>query len=188
MTPRIIKILLGVVFCAIVLIGIVENWKTSNTPIRKVGSSGAKAILEAQEIYHRTDYDNDGVLEYATNLQQLYETKPGTGDIALIDRATAKADATLPNPQPKVGYLFKILTAAGLSAQCGKTSFIKDGNLVLAHAVLAYPALTNDVYHHEAYLICSDGILYEKWLGTDPMTAAQSIHEFNPDSSWKRSE
>lgn len=175
------KIILGVLAAAIVIVGIFENWKTSNAPNSKVGNYVSKAILEAQEIYHRTDYDKDGVLEYATNLQQLYETKAGLEDITLVDKATALADATLPNPKPKLGYYFKILTAAGP----GQKSFMKDGNLVLGHAVLAYPALSNDVHGYPSYLLASDGILYEKWLGTDPLTAAQSIVEFNPDPTWK---
>src|SRR3982751_4069066 len=56
-------------------------------------AASCKAFAEAEEIYHRTDYDGDGVLEYAstmTGANSLCTQVPT--EIALIDRAFAGAE------------------------------------------------------------------------------------------------
>src|SRR6201990_2218485 len=57
--------------------------------------ASCRAYAEAQEVFHRTDYDKDGYLEYATALtgaNSLLEVNAGTGDLALIDKSFAAAE------------------------------------------------------------------------------------------------
>lgn len=50
---------------------------------------------EAQDIYRRTDWDGDGILEYAQAIQgnnSLYEKDEGQGNLTLVDAAFAGAE------------------------------------------------------------------------------------------------
>jgi len=54
-----------------------------------------KAYAEAQDVYRRTDWDGDGILEYSQNItgaNSLFEKNEGTGDVTLVDRAFADAE------------------------------------------------------------------------------------------------
>lgn len=56
--------------------------------------AACKTYAEAQDIYRRTDWDADGVLEYAQAIKganSLYEKTPDTGDLTLVDAAFANA-------------------------------------------------------------------------------------------------
>src|SRR5436189_5213600 len=76
-----------------------------------------KAFCTAEDIYRRTDYNKDGVLEYAQKLSganSLFESASGAADIALVDASVAKAEgAPLSTAVPKAGYVFAVLTAQG---------------------------------------------------------------------------
>ena len=69
--------------------------------------AACKAFCTAEDIYRRTDYNKDGVLEYAQKLSganSLYENTAGAGDIALVDRSFANAEgAPLSTAVPKAG-------------------------------------------------------------------------------------
>jgi hypothetical protein len=56
--------------------------------------AACKTYAEAQDIYRRTDWDSDGVLEYSQAVSgdnSLYEKNAGKGDITLVDAAFAAA-------------------------------------------------------------------------------------------------
>ena len=76
--------------------------------------AACKAYSTAQETYHRTDWNHDGVLEYARTLSganSLYENTPGAGDVQLIDEDFAKAEGNPGTVQPKAGYVFRVQLA-----------------------------------------------------------------------------
>ena len=67
----------------------------------------------AQNIFHRTDYDGDGVMEYAgpTNPEApdftcLYSTQVDGIPIELIDKDFARAKLDAPGARPRRGYYF----------------------------------------------------------------------------------
>src|SRR5476651_2360646 len=71
-------------------------------------AAACKAFAEAEEIYHRTDYNHDGILEYTTKLagaNSLLETTAGASDLGLIDRNFGGAEGT---GTPKQGYNFAV--------------------------------------------------------------------------------
>src|SRR5688572_475171 len=73
-------------------------------------AASCKAYAEAQEIYRRTDYDGDAILEYAQALSgnnSLLEKVAGSSDLALIDRTFAGAEGGAGTATPKAGYVFK---------------------------------------------------------------------------------
>ena len=73
--------------------------------IRRNESAAAGACMtyaEAQDIYRRTDWDRDGVLEYAQRIAgdfSLHETKAGAADILLLDAAFAAAEGLPVEPK-----------------------------------------------------------------------------------------
>jgi len=70
-----------------------------------------RQFLGAQSVYHRTDYDGDGVKEYAQRLFLLYDYDGDAGPavpLKLIDLAFAKAEYTAGyvTQGPRTGYYF----------------------------------------------------------------------------------
>jgi Ca-activated chloride channel family protein len=148
-------------------------------------AASCKAFAEAQEIYHRTDYDGDGVLEYAQRLkgkESLYEQQPGAADLALIDRTFAEAEGP-PGAQatPKAGYCFKILTAQGPHAPGGARSYMDDaGRMTRGYAVVAYPS-AYDSTGRDTFIINNDGTIYQADLGPKTHAVVEKMTRYDPD-------
>ncbi|MGD0090804.1 MAG: DUF2950 family protein [Planctomycetota bacterium] len=93
-----------------------------------------QAYCEAQEIYHRTDYKREGVLQYAQTLKEL-------AVLELIDQAFAKAEGNPGQGVPVAGYCFKVLKAQAANAYGGKKkSYLEDGKMTLGYALVGYPS------------------------------------------------
>lgn len=148
-------------------------------------ASRARALVEAQEIYHRTDYDKDGVLEYAQSGWELYETKTGAADIALIDKASVQSDSTLGKPLGmKYGYYFKILQGQGAKAHGGAKSYIDaSGNMTGGFAIVLYPAEYKTL-GRDTFLFNQVGKIFSKDLGTNTQALVDQMTLFDPDTSW----
>ena len=74
-----------------------------------VGS--CRACASAQTMFHRNDWDADGVLSYAADYSVLYSQLDGNNNpIALIDAAFAAAKAS-GAATPKHGYIFDDMTS-----------------------------------------------------------------------------
>lgn len=144
-------------------------------------AASLKAVAEAQAIYHRTDFDKDGVLEYSQSIRGLLETKPDASDLLLVDPSLGDASDGPVNGIPKAGYFFKMLTAQGSHAKGGKTSYIENGNMTRGFAVLAYPSVPDFT---TAFMINHDGVIYQKDLKEGDREQVLNITEFDPDTSW----
>lgn len=171
---------------------------------RRIGGNELSAIdacygyFDAQLIYSSEDQDGDGVLEFAQKIVStpnhkdgLYWNNDNGEDLSPLGLFFANADAAIDQASvgnPLNGYRFKILTAQGENAIGGAHSFINsDGNLMGGFALVAYPAeygKTGVV----TFIINQQGIVYEKDLGADTKSGAQSMTAFNPDATWKRTE
>jgi hypothetical protein len=153
--------------------------------------ASCKVFLEAQERYHRKDWDGDKILEYAQSLKgdfSLFETKAGAADIRLIDQAFADAEGDpTPGAPAKSGYRFKILTGQGASAFGGQKSYLVTdngkANMTLGYALLAYPAEYGKT-GNATFLISIAGVIWRKDLGTQTSDIVRQLKEFNPDKTW----
>jgi len=153
--------------------------------------ASCKTYLEAQERYHRKDWDDDKVLEYAQKLKgdfSLFETKAGAGDIRLIDQAFADAEGEpAPGAPAKAGYRFKVLTAQGANAFGGQKSYIvtenDKSNMTLGYALVAYPAEYGRT-GNATFLASIAGVIWKKDLGPQTNELVRQTKEFNPDKSW----
>ena len=147
-----------------------------------------KQYAEAQEIYHRTDYDGDGVLEYAQSFMgnySLYEKKAGAGDLVFIDQALARAEGMPGVASPKAGYVFKILKSQGPAAPGGARSYLVPNatggtDMTRGYALIAQPA-EYDVTGCGCFMINNAGTIYESDLGEHTAERVAKMTEFNPD-------
>jgi hypothetical protein len=90
-------------------------------------------------------------------------------------------------PVPFRGYYFHILLSQGKNAMAGAKNYVVDGKMTGGFAFIAYPA----VYRSSGvmtFLVSEDGVVYEKDLGKKTESLGMSIREYNPDSSWQKSE
>jgi hypothetical protein len=158
-------------------------------------AAALKAFAEAQEIYHRTDYDGDGILEYSPSIRgnfSLIEKNAGQADLCLLDKTFGVAEGSPGKVTPKGGYVFKVLHAQGPLAKGGAKSYFKaDANGVLqlteGYALIASPGWY-DVTGRDTYMINQDGVIYQRDLGPDTPQIFDAMTEFNPDSTWAPSE
>ena len=140
-----------------------------------------KAGAAAQEIFRRTDYDADGVHEYAwlmrgssTNptLSSLFETAPDLGDLELIDKALADAEAGgmwadyRGDEVPKQGYIFRIqwseiVGARFVSWVTAKGHNDHEENITVGFGFCAAPASYNSTGMN-TFVINHRGVVYQR--------------------------
>jgi hypothetical protein len=146
--------------------------------------AACKAFAEAEDIYRRTDYNRDGVLEYAQHLSgtdSLYETRPGLGDNALIDRSFACAEGNPLNVVPKAGYVFKVLTAQGYNAPGGAHTYMSyGGHMTLGYGLCAVPN-QYDGTGRNTFIISNAGTIYQKDRGQYDTGFPAT---YDPDVTW----
>ena len=184
-----IELMIVVAIIAIIAAIAIPNLLRSRMAANETAAVAAcKAFCTAEDIYRRTDYNKDGVLEYSSKLSgnnSLFENTAGTGDVALIDRSFANAEgAPGGSVTPKAGYVFAVLTAQGAAASGGARTFVS-GAGASAHLTLGYglSAMSNqyDGVGRNTFEVSNAGTIYQKDQG-----AAITAHaaNYNPDSTW----
>ena len=88
---------------------------------------------------------------------------------------------------PFHGYYYRILTRQGSNAPGGAKDYIVDGKMTGGFAFIAFPAQYKST-GVKTFIVDQDGVVYEKDLGKGTSTAARSIREYNPDSSWQKAD
>jgi hypothetical protein len=152
----------------------------------------ARAYVDAQEEYRETDWDGDGVLEYARklistpgNYDGLYwpaaEGVPESPAGAFVDSAGEE-----PSGQGYYGYRFRILEDQGENVAGGKYDYVINDNMIAGFALIAWP-IEYDVTGVNTFVVSHHGAVYEKDLGPDTAAAVEKITTFDPDKSWSLS-
>jgi len=122
-----------------------------------------RAYAEAQTIFHRNDWNGDGLMTYATPFPLLSTTVDGAGaPVALID--SSFANATAPGT-PKHGYWYADCATIGGAPINWADDFALSGT----------PA-TYGRTGFRSFLVCTGGGAYGKDLGA----AAQTV-DFPPN-------
>lgn len=139
--------------------------------------ASCRALAEAQEIFRRTDYDGDAVMEYALNMKtdpaypvfdSLYETNLNSGNLELIDEALAKAERVwgsgevIPNAQPKSGYYFRVQHHSTRQNWTRTKPWAPGGvvDLLYGYGFFAAPA-THDGTGRNSFQIDHRGVVYQ---------------------------
>jgi len=179
-----IELMIVVAIIAIIAAIAIPNLLRSRMAANETAAVAAcKAFCTAEDIYRRTDYNKDGVLEYSQALSgnnSLYSTTGSAGDLALIDRSFALAEGAPLTATPKAGYVFQILTSQGASASGGARSFVTASRMTLGYGL---SALSNqyDGVGRNTFVVSNAGTIYESDLGS-----SVSSHQttFNPTTLW----
>jgi hypothetical protein len=104
---------------------------------------------------------------------------------AAVTESNGKSQESAPTPYR--GYYFHALTRQGKNATGGTKNYIVSGKMTDGFAFVAYPA----EYRSSGvmtFLVNADGVIYEKDLGKKTDVSAKDMKEYNPDSSWKKTE
>lgn len=140
-----------------------------------------RAYAEAQEIYRRTDYNGNGVLEYAQSIKgdnSLFEREAGAGNLALVPKEFADAEGEPDGKSARKGYRFKVLKS--FITEGGETkSYIVNGSMTLGYALLAYP-LQYGVTGKRVFIINSNGTTFATDWGAQTAEKAKACVAFNP--------
>ena len=141
--------------------------------VRRIGRNELAAIqvvlayTDAQDEYFASDWNGDGVREYARRPLSTpgrhdglyWASLPGEPESPLgPEFADAKPG------QPYHGYLYRILTAQGKDAPGGAKSYLRDGRMTEGYALIAWPAKYDDT-GVMTFIVDRDGIVYQKDLG-----------------------
>jgi hypothetical protein len=88
-------------------------------------------------------------------------------------------------PAPYHGYLFRILTGQGTSAEKGASNYLSNGRMTNGFALVAWPA-SFGASGIMTFIVNRDGIVFQKDLGPKTAALAAAMRLFNPDLSWAR--
>ncbi|MCK6470159.1 MAG: DUF2950 domain-containing protein [Planctomycetes bacterium] len=162
--------------------------------------AACKTYAEAQDIYRRTDWDSDGVLEYKQTLRavgpRLFEGAAGFGDLDLVDDRFIEAEGDPGTAVPKAGYVFKVLKAQGPHAPGGAFSYVEPGadsqaksahSMTHGYALAACPAVYSETGRH-TFVVAHYGVVYKKDLGPDTVKLYLSMDTYDPDETWRVAE
>lgn len=173
---------------------------------RRIGANELDVIdlmgraVQVQAAYRGTDYDGDGVMEFADAILSdpgarnglYWPDEPGTpaspigGFIAQAAADGIALDGVDQAPEPYFGYYYRILTQQGASAPGGAMEYKVNGNMVAGHALLAYPADPGET-GVMSFMVGENGVIYEADLGEATLDLAGAIDTFDPDPAkgWK---
>lgn len=170
---------------------------------RRIGQNELDVIdvlrdyVRIQAAYRQIDYDGDGVMEFADSILSdpgernglYWPPEPGTPDSPIGDfvaRAAAagySVDGESTDPEPYLGYYYKILTAQGDSAAGGAYPYMEGGNMVGGHAIIAFPSAYGET-GIMTFMVAENGIVYEADLGEDTLSTASAVETYDPDETW----
>lgn len=152
------------------------------------------AYVDLQAAYRLVDHDGDGVMEFAPH---ILSSAPDLRDglfwdgpespvgllmaLAAMDGySDAQADA---EPEPHLGYVYRILNAQTDAAPGGAMSYVVNGNQVAGHALLAVPAEYGQSGVH-SFLVAENGVILEADLGPDSLDRGAEITAYDPGTDW----
>lgn len=153
------------------------------------------AYVDVQSEYRLTDYDGNGVMEFASH---ILSSEPGVrdglfwvgGEQSPMGERIARAaldgfsDGTTDYPpDPYDGYYFRILHGQGASAPGGGLSYDVNGHLMAGHALLAVPAVYGETGVH-TFMVAENGVIFQADLGEETLDLAEAMTLYDPGDGW----
>ena len=152
-----------------------------------------KSYVEAQAEYRSTDWDGNGVLEFASTVISSEGTKdglywPGADSPAgeLFARASANghvADGEEQAPEPYEGYVYRMFSSQSDAAPGGVMDYVVNGHQVSGHAAMAVPA-DYGVTGIMSFMVAENGIILEQDLGEGGLDISFEMKSFDPSEGW----
>jgi len=156
------------------------------------------AIADAEFEYAQLDTDGDGIPNYAQKLLSdegkqngLYwptaegEPQSPAGQAVANAANEGYKRSTTGEQIPYHGYYYRVLTEQGPNAPGGAYDYMANGKMIGGFAVVASPA-EYDNSGVMTFMVSHDGVVYEKDLGGQTNSIAQSMKSFDPDESWSK--
>lgn len=171
--------------------------------LRRVGENELDVIdllhgyVQAQADYRRLDPDGDGVHAFASAILSsdgardgLYwpdaPGAPRSPASDIVARAAAdgyEVDGVDADPEPYLGYYYRILTAQDTAAAGGAYDYMVAGHMLAGHALLAFPSDYGES-GIMSFMVSEEGIVHQADLGEDTLEAAAAITAFDPGPDW----
>jgi hypothetical protein len=171
--------------------------------LRRIGQNELDVIdlmrgyVRAQAAYRAEDPDRDGLPSFAAAVLSspgrrdglYWPPDPDAPESPIGDfmaRAAAdgyNVDGTDAEPEPYLGYYFRVLTKQGAAAPGGAMDYVVNGHMVAGHALLAFPAGYGES-GIMSFLVGEAGVVYEADLGEDTLAVAGAIDSFDPGEGW----
>lgn len=144
-----------------------------------------------QTAYRLVDYDEDGVMEFASSIISPAGARTGlywVGQDSLVGDRAARASldgflvsgAAEPEHEPYFGYYYRVLTGQSASAPGGDLSYFVGDNMVAGHALLAVPA-EYGVSGVHTFMVNEAGTVWEADLGETTLDIAFDMTQLDPD-------
>lgn len=174
---------------------------------RRIGENELDVIdlmhgyVQAQSDYRRLDPDEDGVHAFARAILSSDGTRDGLywptaaddppdAPRSPISDAVARAaaegyevDGADGDPDPYLGYYYRVLTAQGPAAPGGAYDYMVGDRMLAGHALLAFPADYGES-GIMSFMVSEAGVVYQADLGDDTLAAATAITRFDPGPDW----
>jgi Protein of unknown function (DUF2950) len=171
--------------------------------MRRIGQNELDVIellhgyVRAQAAYRAGDPDGDGLRSFADAIiseagkrDGLYwPDEPGAPESPVGDfmaRAAAEGyavDGADAEPEPYLGYYFRMLTSQGAAAPGGAMDYLVGGRMVAGHALLAVPSDYGNT-GVMSFMVGENDVVYEADLGDDTLNVAAAIDSFDPGDGW----
>lgn len=159
------------------------------------------AVVDAQREYAAKDRDGDGLLEYAQKFRSDPNSRNGlyweTGEgepssplgvlVAMAKKGGYGENESTDEPQPFLGYYYRILTGQEKTAVGGGFDYLVGDNMIGGFAVIAFPA----EYANSGvmtFIVNHDGVVYQKNLGENTEQEAAKMMLFAPDKTWDKAQ
>lgn len=169
--------------------------------LRRIGQNELDVIelmhgyVRAQAAYRSADHDGDGLHTFAESILSdpgrqngLYwpgATESPIGDFMARASADGYAvDGTDVEPEPYLGYYFRVLQKQGPAAPGGALDYVVGGHMLAGHALLAFPAAHGET-GIMSFLTSEAGVVYQADLGEETLEIAGAIDSFDPDETWE---
>jgi Protein of unknown function (DUF2950) len=153
---------------------------------------GCNGYVDAQFDYFSSDWNGDGILQFAQRIVStpgkkdgLYWSNANDEPLSPLGPFFADAGITAGNgSKPFSGYYYKILTRQGDAAKGGARNYVEDGRMILGFALVAWPPDYGNTGVY-TFIVNQLGVVYQKDLGADTAKTAAAMEQFNPDNGWQ---
>lgn len=156
-----------------------------------------RGYARVQSEYRQTDWDGDGILSFALDILSsegkrdglYWPSVEGTPESPVGDfmaRAAAQGYSHAGKdvePEPYMGYYYRVLGAQGPAAPGGAFDYVINGRMMAGHALIAMPADYGDT-GIMSFMVGESGVVYEADLGEDTLAKASAISAFDPGDGW----
>jgi len=160
-----------------------------------------RELVDAEKEYFSQPHDGDTTKQYARKFfsdpgkhNGLYWLmSPGDHESPIGPLvASAAVEGYVPpspdsQPQPFMGYYFRVLTSQGAGALGGRRNYLADGKMTRGFAFIAYPA----EYRSSGvmtFIVDQNGIVYEKNLGARTAEIAKAMPRYDRDPTWRKAD